>query len=852
MQRDPDALVRFIHDEGITVWNSVPSLWLHLMDAAEQLPGGAVRARALRPHRRRAGAGRAGAPLAALGCPAPPVQPLRQRRDHRERDLVRGGEDPAPGDLHTPIGWPRAGTRVTLVDKTAAEWARSRVRRDRGRLPRRSRRLTAARFGPAGRRAYRTGDLARRLPTARSSTWAAATTRSRCAAIAWSWSRSSTRSPPSARPPGRRHLVRRAPGRRGRARPIGARNERSPYAGRPARLRGRRLPGLHGAAPASRSRELPRTPAGKADRLALHAGRRRRQVATELSTGRRPVVAALSAAWSAVLGLDAAARRTTATSSASAATPSAHRGARAASARDWAAACRRSPLPLPPLRRPLRAVSSRASSRTHRHPPPLRPPRTTARFPSPRVQRGFYLAQRETGRSPTWAAISRSTARSTWTRFRARRSCSSIPASSPARRITARHRAPSSSASSRTSRLTRPLLNLLTLRDNDLAARLAAPFDRRLDLLHSRTPAAVLLRLFAPDRSSSPRGVHHIIADGWSCFSLLSELGAAHDASWPATAGSLPTSPLVPGARRAEPVPARDEDRASGAPRSPASDRRHPGWQPGAAPRRPAPCRPGRLRRSRAPRHLPLRRGRSAFRRARQAGPRAARRPRRLHRDLRPELRPGRGRARGRPACPRPAGPPRRAVFRRRRRPRARRSARHGDAPAPAIAAAAGTQALARLGRHVLSWLDPDAIAPLPSRLRPDWSAAALRFDASTTGTEVMLGVMPHAGGLTLHLHGGELVDAIAAGDGRAPDLAGRARRRADRPGARRRRAARRRAGRHRAGSLRAGPVGADPLASRRRRATPISNATWSRPSRTPGLASSPWPGCSRPTSAWT
>ena len=72
--------------------------------------------------------------------------------------------DPEPGDVHTPIGWPRAGTRVDLIDPDASGVGEIAVSGAIASGYFDDPDLTDASFGSTGARAYRTGDLARRLP----------------------------------------------------------------------------------------------------------------------------------------------------------------------------------------------------------------------------------------------------------------------------------------------------------------------------------------------------------------------------------------------------------------------------------------------------------------------------------------------------------------------------------------------------------------------------------------------------------------------------------------------------------------------------------------------------------------
>ncbi len=89
--------------------------------------------------------------------------------------------------------------------------------------------------------------------------------------------------------------------------------------------------------------------------------------------------------------------------------------------------------------------------------------------------------------------------------------------------------------------------------------------------------------------------------------------------------------------------------------------------------------------------------------------------------------------------------------------------AAHEDTdPAEIARAVGGADAVERLGRTFLSWLDPAAL-PLPSTsLQVDWRQARFRFAAPSTGTELMVGAMA-SDGLTLNLHGGAIVERVQA-----------------------------------------------------------------------------------------
>lgn len=164
--RDPDALVRFIRDQGITIWNSVPSLWMHLLDAVDRADDPALFASVR---------------WVLLGGEVVPAAHVRRWRErfgdaHRLANLYGSTETvvnaswhevtraPALDEVHTPIGWVRAGQAIHLLDvedgvgEIAVGGAVARGYLD-------APEQTAEVFVdlPGVGRVYRTGDLARRL-----------------------------------------------------------------------------------------------------------------------------------------------------------------------------------------------------------------------------------------------------------------------------------------------------------------------------------------------------------------------------------------------------------------------------------------------------------------------------------------------------------------------------------------------------------------------------------------------------------------------------------------------------------------------------------------------------------------
>ncbi len=99
-------------------------------------------------------------------------------------------------------------------------------------------------------------------------------------------------------------------------------------------------------------------------------------------------------------------------------------------------------------------------------------------------------------------------------------------------------------------------------------------------------------------------------------------------------------------------------------------------------------------------------------------------------------------------------------------------AAAHAYAAPADVVAAAGSQGLARLGRYFLSWMDPSAVPRPPTRVEPGWSEGRYRFATRSTDTELMVGAVVDKG-LQLDLHGGAVAERAA------PALLGRLQQRA-------------------------------------------------------------------------
>ncbi len=756
MHRDPDALVRFIHDERITIWNSVPSLWVHLMDAAErsELPQPFQHVRC----------------VLIGGEPVPAAQVRRWRQlgsPTRLFNLYGSVEtivnatwfevvrDPAPDDVHTPIGWPRAGTDVALVDLhgNVGELVVSGAIAD-GYFADEA--ATATSFGQTGQRAYRTGDLARRLPDG---SFVHMGRKDNQVQVHGNRVELVEIEHTLASHPGVRQSVVLWSGQR-----LLASVELVPSTDPPPDLRAyleTRLPSFMIPHRIDTSGALPRTPAGKADRLALRAE-------ATAADGVRP---ALAAAWRAVLNLDADPQDDD---------DFFRLGGDSINAlevlervRDQLGG-RLRPLILYRYRR-FADLCAEVAHQLADTPSPatVAPPEDDgAPFHLSSVQRGFHLAQSATGRSPTWAAM---------VPLEGPLDVDALRAAIPL--LASRHpvlrtrfeRTPRGTIEQRvlpSISIPCPLDDLSNLDGTDLDARLEALFhDAAATSFTPEAPPLLTLRLVRTrSRFVLLLASHHIISDGWSCFSLLSELCAAHDAMAARQPISLPTLPrsfrsLI----AAEPTRASDEDTRF--------------WRTTLANLPPAPSSADNVRRqlrfdlpravldaiqseARARGTTPFAVVLSAFA-AELDQARSSAEP------------PGdlivataiSGRDSTSDDVSRVVGPFARAIPVRLRAPFAVEDVArtlddafaHADAPAAALAAAAGPDAHTRLGRFFLSWLDPSAIAPLPSTLRPAWRDSRFHFEAGATRTEVMLAAMPHDEGLTLHLHGGALVDVIAA-----------------------------------------------------------------------------------------
>ncbi len=85
----------------------------------------------------------------------------------------------------------------------------------------------------------------------------------------------------------------------------------------------------------------------------------------------------------------------------------------------------------------------------------------------------------------------------------------------------------------------------------------------------------------------------------------------------------------------------------------------------------------------------------------------------------------------------------------------------HADASPATLAAAAGADGVRPLGRFFFSWLDPAAVPRPDTGTAIDWAAGRYRFATLATDTELMVGALASEG-LHLNLHGSELVERVA------------------------------------------------------------------------------------------
>ncbi len=79
------------------------------------------------------------------------------------------------------------------------------------------------------------------------------------------------------------------------------------------------------------------------------------------------------------------------------------------------------------------------------------------------------------------------------------------------------------------------------------------------------------------------------------------------------------------------------------------------------------------------------------------------------------------------------------------------------------VPATAPPSELSRLGRYFLSWLDPASVPTPEGAVRVDWSAGEYAFATASSGTELMVGAMPTSDGVRAHVDGTALAAGVAA-----------------------------------------------------------------------------------------
>ncbi len=761
LARDPEALLAFLEEEGITIFNAVPSLWVHLLGAVERSP--------------------AAEPLPALrwvllGGEAVPADPVRRWRArcgwrHRLANLYGStetvvnatwfevaGELP-PGAVHCPIGWDRYGVYNHVLDE-----------RDgvgelvvgggiaKGYLGEPEQSAEAFVELPGVGRVYRTGDLVRRDESGafvflgrRDDQVQVHGNRVEPAEIehhlhAWPEVQGAV----VVQAGGLLHAWLEAPGLTDPEplRPWLA--ERLPPAMVPHRF--------------TVVERIPRNQAGKADRRAVRA-----QLSTERTEPPTPgasppgdtgaLEARVAEAWVRVLELE---RR-----------PAAHEdfftlGGDSILALEVLELLREQlpwvPQPLALYQHPtvgeLAALLARGADGAAPPPAPSASVEPHAPRPLTAVQRGFWLAhQLQPEHPPCWTA--RVPIHGPLDPAALGRALRWLTERQPMLR--ARFVTDDGTPRQLIDDAVRPLLqvdDLEPLGPEDRAAALEARWREecaaryRLD----RWPLfRVRLCRMGPQEHQLMVGGHHAVADAWSAWLLMGELLHAHDAF---AAGGLPALPPAGGLPQdlGEPEP-RPEDAAW--------------WREALAglSQQAAPPRTGdhsvRLhldaedwegmkRRARALQTSPFALTMTALFRALGEDDRvisialAARDPsdRRAAEVVGPLARALPIRLEGRATVPRVAE----AIG---------AAAAHAGAAPSDVLAAAGPQALARLGRYFLSWMDPAAVPRPSSQAQPDWAAGRYRFATRSTDTELMVGAMVQDG-LHLDLHGGPLAERIA------------------------------------------------------------------------------------------
>ncbi len=757
--RDPEALLAFIQTEGITIFNAVPSLWVHLLGAVERSPE-AQPLPALR--------------WVLLGGEAVPADPVRRWRarcgwGHRLANLygstetvvnatwyeVAGALD--AGSVHCPIGWDRYGVTNHVVDEVdgvgelvvGGGIATGYLGEPE---------LTAEAFVelPGLGRVYHTGDLVRRDDSGaivflgrRDDQVQVHGNRVEPAEIehhlhAWPEVQAAV----VVQVDGLLHAWLEAPGltEPERLRPWLA--ERLPPAMVPHRI--------------TVVDRIPRNPAGKADRRAVRArlegdgGRGAPSPAAPAST--HALAATVAEAWTTVLELDS---------------PPAPEddffalGGDSILALEVLELLRERlpwvPQPLALYQHPTVAGLAELLADGGRDTAPAAPatpiePHAPRRLTA--VQRGFWLAHElQPEHPPCWTA--RVPIRGPLDADALSRALAWLTQRQPMlrARIAMADGAPQQIIDD----TVRPLLQVDDLEPLAPEARAAALEHRwqeenaaryRLD----RWPLfRVRLCRMGPDEHQLMVGGHHAIADAWSAWLLMGELLHAHDAFMDGREPALPPPGGLP-QDLGEPEPRPEDGRwwrqaLDGLGQDPAPPR---SGDQATKIHLVATDWDGLQRRARSLRTSPFVLAMTALFRALDRDDAvistalAARDPSDLRAStvVGPLARALPVRLRGRPDVATVAE----AIG---------AAAAHADAAPSDVLAAAGPNALAKLGRFFLSWMDPAAVPRPDSRAQPDWAAGRYHFATRSTDTELMVGAMVQDG-LHLDLHGGALVDRVA------------------------------------------------------------------------------------------
>lgn len=766
--RDPDALVRFLHVERITIWNSVPSLWVHLMDAVERsdihVPFASVRA------------------ILIGGEPVPAVLVRRWRallpravgNTHSCRlfnlygsvetivnatwyEVVR---DPAPEDVHTPIGWPRFGTPTTLVDVNqngVGEIAAAGAIAEGYLLDHAS--TMSSFIGSGVARAYHTGDLAKRLPDGSLVHMGRKDNQVqvrgnrvelveiehtivmhpavRHAVVTWNDGRlvAAIELVEGAAAPDLREFVE-------------------------ARLPAFMVPNrfdIHD--------KLPRTPAGKADRIKLRT-EPKEFVETD-------VHAALVSAWRDVLALDADPRPEDDFFALGGDSIRALEVLDHIRARLGSIAKNLRPLELYRHRR-FSALEDALRMAIDKMAPIIARASTSraaqnVRFGLTAVQRGFWLAQQTSGKCPTWSAaiplegdLDIAALRSALSLLVERHSVLRTKFSRSSRGV----------EQEVLTKFTAPnleVVDLVSLDEQEARTRIDAVVEAASS--QSFDPERPPLFAWWLVRRAANEHVlvlcsHHIVSDAWSCFSLLNELCVTHDAI------RLGQTPMLPA------LPLTLADVVHHERQTPTSEelsfwrKTLDGFEQG----------PASLAQQQVSFivQLPSHVRDAIFAKAREGRTSAYVVALHLFAEALADVTSssdlvistavsGRDSTTG--DLSRVVGPFARALPVRIRAPlqladvmRALDDAMaHADVPPHAIVTLLGPSAIDTLGRYFMSWLDPSAIRTTKqSSIVPHFVDSRFHFATGSTRTEVMMGIMPHHGGMTLHVHGAPIAERVA------------------------------------------------------------------------------------------